>query len=416
MTTPTFTLPFAKIKRIDPRVTITRASTGTCFDYTGKVRTAAVNEPRFDHKPDTLASLGLLIEGSSTNLVLYSEELDNAAWTKTRLSITANATTAPDGAATADKLVEDATASNTHLISVAPTVSVSTVHTISVFAKAGTRTAFDLVVGQGATYTARNFNLTTGLTEVNKSGMNDAGTTDSSMVALPNGWYRCTVTMNLTQASAVGVAQIVLTNGANASYSGDGVSYLYIWGAQVEAGEFATSYIKTTSAQATRAQDLPSMSGTNFSSWFNPTEGTFLAEFDYLGFTATSFGAVFQVNDGTSDNRIGITSVDAGSSNKVYAYSYSGGASQVDFSGAGYASGSANTRAKIALAYAANDIAQANSGAAATIDTLNTLPSGLNAINIGTSLAGGGPMNGHISHLSYFPVRLTDTAIAILST
>lgn len=414
MTTPTLTLPFSKIKRLDPRIAFTRGSSGTYFDYTGTLKTAAINQPRFNHNPDTLDSLGLLTEESRTNLVTYSEQFDNAAWTKTRSSITANSTTAPDGTATADRLVEDATASNTHLVSVAPTVAVSTVHTISIFAKAGTRTAFDLVIGQGASYTARNFNLSTGLTETNKSGMNDAGTSNSSMTALPNDWYLCTVTMNLTQASSAGVAQIILTNGANAVYSGDGASYLFIWGAQVEAGAFATSYIQTTSAQVTRAADVASMAGTNFSSWWNPTEGTFVCEFDYQGATASSFGLAYQVSDGTANNKAGLASYSP-SINRAYEFVTSGGASVFDASGQAQNNFSFNEKNKSAFAFKSNDFASSRNGSSPYLDTSGAIPA-VNTLNLGGNYGAGQVMCGHISTLIYFPKRLSDTALAILST
>ena len=92
---------------LDSRITFTRSTTGSYYNSAGVLSTAAINAPRFDYDPVTLESVGLLIEESRTNLLTYSEQFDNAVWTKSNASITANAIIAPDGTLTADKLVED---------------------------------------------------------------------------------------------------------------------------------------------------------------------------------------------------------------------------------------------------------------------------------------------------------------------
>ena len=136
---PTLNLDFAKTKALDPRITFTRASTATFVGSNGLIQTAASGAPRFDHNPATGESLGLLVEGARTNLLLRSEEFDNAYWGKTRSSVTANATTSPAGTLTADKLIEDTTASNSHQLVVSP-VTASGIYTCSVYAKAAERT------------------------------------------------------------------------------------------------------------------------------------------------------------------------------------------------------------------------------------------------------------------------------------
>ena len=113
---PTLDLAFAATKALDPRITFTRASTGTYVGSNGTLRTAGINEARFDHSPLTLESLGLLVEEARTNLLLRSEEFDNASWTKTRSSVTANAITAPDRTLTGDKLIDSTDASASHFI------------------------------------------------------------------------------------------------------------------------------------------------------------------------------------------------------------------------------------------------------------------------------------------------------------
>src|SRR5690606_5381998 len=88
-----------------PFVTFTRASEGTYFDSAGTQQTAAVNEPRVDYDPLTLELRGLLVEEQRTNLLLRSQEFDNASWSKVSSSVSANAAVAPDGTLTADKII-----------------------------------------------------------------------------------------------------------------------------------------------------------------------------------------------------------------------------------------------------------------------------------------------------------------------
>ncbi|WP_156920677.1 phage head spike fiber domain-containing protein [Fundidesulfovibrio putealis] len=103
---------FIPKKTLHPLLSYTRASSATVTDSTGKLRIVGNNKPRYDHDPLTGICKGLLIEEQRTNLLYPSEDFSNAAWTKTRATITANAAVAPDGTMTADKLVEDTTASS----------------------------------------------------------------------------------------------------------------------------------------------------------------------------------------------------------------------------------------------------------------------------------------------------------------
>ena len=98
-TRPSLNLNFARSKTLDPRITFIRTQTGSEASYvdeSGIIRYASADEPRFDHDPETGRCLGLMIEEQQTNVLLYSEEFDTG-WTSTNASVTANATTAPDG-------------------------------------------------------------------------------------------------------------------------------------------------------------------------------------------------------------------------------------------------------------------------------------------------------------------------------
>ena len=247
--------------RRGPTPVFSRGSTGTFVGSNGLIQSAAINTPRFDHDPVTLASRGLLIEEQRQNLYQRSENFADVFWTKTRSSIQSDATTAPDGTTTADKLIEDTTASSTHTIGsiVTPT---ATPHTLSVFAKKGERNFIVLRLGGLNDF----FNLDTGvaITNLNSPTITNYG----------NGWYRCTVT---SSAGTQGSFQMS-SDGITTSYTGDGTSGVFIWGAQLEAGSFATSYIPTTTSALTRSADVCSITGANFTNLWNTAGGTFLFE------------------------------------------------------------------------------------------------------------------------------------------
>ena len=224
----------------------TRDTTATYYDSAGVLRTAAINEPRIGYDPVTHAHTGFILEAAATNLLTYSEQFDNAAWPRTRSSVTTGGTsefTAPDGNTTADKLIEDATASNTHYTRLTLTTTAGS-NTFSVFVKAGERNNVELRATTDAI--GAIFNLTTKTVTPVGSGV-------GSIVDVGSGWYRCSVTMTLTAVSN-GI-QIGLHNGTSITYDGNGTSGLYIWGAQLEVGTAATSYIPTTTIATLRGAD-----------------------------------------------------------------------------------------------------------------------------------------------------------------
>jgi len=267
--TPAINLNFAATKQLDSRITFTRGTSGTYVDSSGLIQTASSDVARFTHDPVTLRSLGLLIEGSRTNLFNYSEQIDNAAWTTTGGTISANAASAPTGATTADLLTENSAASTQHRLFQIPTVASGTTYTVSAFVKRGSGSRhFSIILNTGTAVARVYFNLDTGTVGTVVAG-------SGTITAYPNGWYRCTATG--VSGGLTGTTFLQMCNGSTSgseTYTGDGTSGLYIWGAQLEAGGFPTSYIQTTASSVTRSADSAVMTGTNFSSWYNQSEGT----------------------------------------------------------------------------------------------------------------------------------------------
>ena len=381
---PTLNLDFAKTKVLDPRVTFTRASTATFVGANGLIQTAASGASRFDHDPATGESLGLLVEEARTNTQTYSEQFDNAAWTKTGTTVTANAVTAPDGTLTADKLVNDSS-TGTHIasgqgVTFAPLTSGAT---FTCYFKAAELS--QIAIGYTNTYVI--FNLATGtvFSTVNSFGF----TVTSSIQSFPNGWYRCSITVN-TGGSAFNPSVTIWTadNSGNISYTGNGTSGIYVWGAQVEAGAYPTSYIPTTSATVTRAADVASMTGTNFSSIFsasNPNGCMYVSAISPVNATLFSVTAW--------PWRVQREIVTVG--NESYFWSAQSGPQKL----------------AINNGIGANAL-YLNGSLLATLSTTSGASNGTQ-LNIGNS--DGRFNNGPIARLTYYPVRLPDTQLQALT-
>ena len=381
---------------LDSRITFTRASSGTYFDSAGVMQTATTDVPRFNYEYNgtSWAAKGLLIEPAATNLLLRSTTFNNG-WTASGATVTGNSTTAPDGTTAADTIVENASTS-THGVYQAATLTAAT-YTYSVFAKAGTRSWLFLTCTPSSAFGAY-FNLSDGTV-----GTVTAGYT-ATISAVGNGWYRCAISFTATAATWYSNVLVATANGTS-SYTGDGASGLYAWGAQLESGSVASSFIETTTATATRAADVASITGSNFSSWFNQTEGTFVAEFTPALISDQS--TVFSVSDGTTNERMHSS---AGGS--IHLYVVDGGLAQVSIDAGSH---DANTSRKIATAYKVNDFAASINGGAAVADTSGTLPT-VDRLNIGSFTSGNLQLNGHIARITYYPTRLSNAQLVTLST
>jgi hypothetical protein len=398
---PSLNLDFANSKRLDPRITFTRASVGTYEDSAGVLRTAAVNQARFDHNPVTGESLGLLVEEQRTNLASYSE--DTSQWlAPTNITLTQNQTTAPDGALTADQYLET-TASGLHVQDGSPFVFVtSTVYTYSVFVKSIGGRNFE--IGYPPTiFTNRfaRFNLS-GSGSVQSS---DAGVT-ASIRAYANGWYRCSATSTCASGATSRMSNFIINDSFTRSYTGDITKGLFIWGAQPEAGAFPTSYIPTGASAVTRSADVASISGSNFSAWYRQDEGT--AYLEGSRDTTTGFPYRFSFNDNTNANRI-VSYIDARFLNVESIEIITASVVQATVFGGGALS----APVKIALGIASDNVAAAYSGTIAGTDTSVTLPL-VSQLNIGAA-HNGAPLTGTIRRFTYWPQRLPNATLQALT-
>ena len=176
---------------------------------------------------------------------------------------------------------------------------------------------------------------------------------------------------------------------------------------QLELGSFATTVIPTVGSQVTRAADVATMTGVNFSSWYRQEEGSFVAETLLSRQAAIGSTRQYTVSDNVTSS-IGSFYRGSGATGATVLVS---GVTQTDLAPTGVIA--ANTPAKVALAYKANDFAASGNGAATVTDTSGTVPT-LDRLYLGTDL--GNYLNGHIRSLSYYPKRLTNAELQALST
>ena len=218
--------------------------------------TDRLNVPRLTYQNGGGGCPSLLLEKQSTNLFTYSEQFDNANWTKNNTTITANAITSPDGTQNADKIADSINTASAFYFYQSPATT-STQYTSSGYFKKG---EYNFVTLHAFGLNGAVFNLNTGVL-VSQSG--GTGTIQS----VGDGWYRCTFTFT-AGGSAVFFSQ---SPAGNISYTGTIGSGIYAWGLQVEASSYPTSYIPTTSSSATRVADVCSKTG--ISSLIGQTEG-----------------------------------------------------------------------------------------------------------------------------------------------
>lgn len=391
---------------LDSRVTFARADATTCATYFGSdglLKTAAANVPRFDYDPSTLQARGLLIEESRTNLLLQSRDMTQAAWSKTDVTPTRNQV-GIDGVANTACLITEGSAGTAATLQTGAAATAGSTITGSIVAKRGNTDWVRFGIRENSGIDGGNawFNLNTGAKGSTSAA--GAGTSVSSTItSLGGGWYRCTITCVPNGTYTLAYPFISSASADNSTTRVNGATYI-VDCAQLEVGAFATSIITTTAATVTRAADSASMTGTNFSSWFNASAGTFVADFVSGNYSAASM-ALLAVTDGTANNRF-----------LLYRNTTSG----VNF--ASYVAGVGDftpfttpaLTGKIAAAYTSADKHISYNGASVVSNSVAT-PVGLNRLDIGNA-TGGSALNGYIRRISYYPTRLANATLQALTT
>jgi hypothetical protein len=339
--------------------------------------------------------------------MLYSEQMNNAVWTKRNSTISANAAISPDGYTNADKIQED-TSNDRHDIYQDFSATSGTTYTNSIFLKQGERRYAFISFGSGLIDPNNSFfDLQDGVVLATPAGVT------STITNYGNGWYRCTITAT---ASGSGTAYLVTgasLNGTSISYQGVSGSGIFTYGAQLEAGAYATSYIPTTTAAVTRVADAASKTG--ITSLIGQTEGTIFFEM-VLSNTNQSVNRLISIvgttGAGWSDNSI---RVDWNSSGNLSYDAAIGAASS--FGGVSSNVYTAGQTIKVAVAYKANDTVMYVNGVQAAVDTttLGIPACSLFALNELYGFSGGSFELHNWKQALLFKTRLTNAQLAELT-
>ena len=234
------------------------ATTTTAItNYIPVLQTAAINAPRLDYSPTAGTPNGLLIEEARTNLLIYSAALaNNTYWIQAgTVTMTASAGIAPDGSLNAALMTSGSSNSQIAQNITVPATNIAYTQTAYVKAYSGTIIRMDL--RDSVNNYAYNFNLSN-LTATSLS----ATATSTSITSVGNGWYRISITAPNATSGTIMYSYLYVTTITNA---------FYVWGAQLEAGAFPTSYIPTVASQVTRSADSASISTAG---WYNIGQGT----------------------------------------------------------------------------------------------------------------------------------------------
>jgi hypothetical protein len=372
-----------------------------------------------------------LIESARTNYLLNSY-LFTTGWSVGGATISANATIAPDGSNNAQKVIQNSSLTLHSLQAAKSTISNNVPVTFSVFAKYNGTQYLKLNIDDGsANGVVGSFDIINGNTSANLGVNGDAKVIYQQITPYANGWYRCSVTGVASTTTANIRSSIILSDNVSGNQSswypsiqGDGVSGFYIWGAQLETSNDVSSYISTTSSQVTRASDLATINISNYPSWYNSTQGTFLVEAYTDATYNNSMRSIIQLIQSTNTSNyisMGIqTNVPTQNRSSNYVRLQVNGASPVgkliDISGS---SGSfkSNTYNKFAFTYQynSNTVSVCASNSAIVTNTTSLYNySSFDTLRIGDT-SDDLNINGYVKYIYYYPLSLSNSQIQALT-
>jgi hypothetical protein len=341
--------------------------------------------------PTNYPIVGYVPWEARTNLCLQSEDF-STTWTNNNTTESVNAVVAPNGTTTADKLVEAAT-STTHTI-YNTLAGTSGVYTSSAYLKAAERTWVYLTEGNSVTATAY-FDLINGVVGT----VSGTGSPSARIVDAGNGWYRCSMTF--TAGANANIQIGTSTADLITSFLGDIAKGVYVWGAMLELGAFATPYIPTTTVAVARNADLLTYTGAEIAN-IKSLACTFSR-----GVGVSNVGVTLALTDGTGNEFVQIQQQIATS---VRFVGGDGGVTQWDVTASNaYSPGSVS---KASQSFATNDIKMDKDGTAQTADTIATIPT-VSQICVG-HFNGSFQSNGPVNHIYGWTRNLSQSELGAI--
>ena len=359
--------------------------------------TDRLNVPRLTYQNGGGGCPSLLLEKQSTNLMLWSEDLAQTSWLVAQLSVTANATTSPDGTQNADKIAINNGLVGGYIYQSQSTTS-STIYTGSFFVKSAGIGFTKFWSSVSGSYCNAIINLSTGVITNGASPFPTIPTATN----FGNGWWR----VSYTETSGGGSVPIYVDGGSTSNggdITGNGTDGIYLWGAQLEASSYPTSYIPTTSASATRVADVCTktgigalIGGTSGTVFFDIKTNPTLSSANYKQFC-------YYLNAAAAQSYMFLDSANQLQTNSNWG--------SFVFSATPFV---ANTRYKVALVYAPNDFALYVNGVSVATASSGT-PNNNVSIQIG-QLNGSENCEFVFNQYTHFPSRLTNAELVSLTT
>jgi len=390
----TFDLDFDTIAE---QFTFTRGSEATFVNAQGLIESTASNDaPRIDYSTGAKA---FLLENQSTNIIPYSE--DFSQWIPTRSSVSINNLISPDGTLNATKISETSD-NGFHAISIVSNVVSGVSHTVSVFIKKGTNEFVQFLFGTNNVTGNPYVNF-----DVNQGVFQNNGAISANIQDFGNGWYKCSITVTPAVTSFtffVSSIQSISSYRVN-TFVGNVNNNIYIYGAQLEQQSYATSYIPTSGASATRNQELCN----NATPVINSEEGTLYAEMATLADTDSIYRAI-SVSDGTTSNRA-IIRYNLGASDITFLYVKDGVASANIYH---IGSEKASDFNKFAFSWKLNEFkVYLNGTQVGVTDTVGNVSNAFTKLSFNDGVAN--PFFGNTKGLKYYPKALADVQLEDLT-
>jgi len=408
---PSFALDFVNgTNALDPRVTFTRASSATYFDSAGVLQSAAIDVPRLDYNPATLAAQGLLIEEARTNSIRNNTMQGAVAGTPGTAPTNWFAATTSNGLSR--EIVGTGTENGITYVDIRYSGTTSAASLTAIYWETATQVAAlinqvwtnSVYVSLVGGSTANIIFVVVGIDENNSGGNFLAGgnTAFTPSAGALNG-KRYFHTRTLTNAStAFAWPYVFFSYGTGAAID----ITLRIGLPQLELGAFATSVIPTTTTALTRSADVASV--TTLSPWYNASEGTIYAEVGSAPLNTIAQQAWY-LSDGSSNNAMFLRRNTVGLASAAVSVL---GATQGDITSGAAITGGASYKA--AFAYATNDLAISVNGNPVGTDTTASIPT-VDRIALGSSVASTQFVNGYIRRITYYPRRLSNAELQAIT-
>ena len=388
--------------------TVSVDADATRINKEGLIEGVALNQARLTYDPLNPECPSLLLEPTVTNLQVYSQEFDNAAWLKVQSTITANNTISPSGELNADKLQRTATSSSSVLDIISKSTDAKT-YTTSIFVKQGEGDFFAMRA-QGSYPSRVDLRFQFSTKQIIQYVASSSFTALSSSVEeFKNGWFR--ISMTYTTDTAAGLTNYFSSRSSSGNIDNTDINAnanCFLWGCQVEENNYVTSYVPTTNTSATRTNDICKDAGN--AALFNVSKLSLFIDANNFKTNTGSFSYIV-LTDG-QNSPINMIRLDY-TQNSILIRSYDNGTIKLSYD---ITSVVPNQRNKVLLTFDNNEAKTYFNGVLKNTSTSITIPSGLDSLSFTNRTESGGYFQGEVHDARVYDRVLTEAEAIKLTT